>query len=87
MRLCRTGLVAIGCSVLLHSALIAQAPGSMEIGAYGQITRVAPEQSRFETRAPLSLGIRGRVNLHRGVGLELEASRGLYKSEGIGKPS
>lgn len=84
MILCRTGLVAIGCSVLLHSSLLAQAPGSIEIGAYGQITRVAPEQSRFETRAPLSLGLRGRVNLHRGVGLELEASTSMV--DGVGNP-
>ena len=63
---------------------LAQAPGSMEIGGYGQITRVKPEQARFESRAPLSLGVRGRVNLHRGLGVELEASTGV--ADGIGEP-
>ena len=85
MLLRRTGQAAICCSALMHSALHAQAPGSMEIGAFGQITRVAPEQSRFETRAPLSLGLRGRVNLHRGVGLELEASTSMV--DGVGIPA
>ena len=63
---------------------LAQAPGSMEIGGYGQITRVAPEQARFESRAPLSLGIRGRVNLHRGAGVEIEASTTVV--DGVGAP-
>ena len=83
MRLWRAGLLAVTCAVSGH-ALRAQAPGSVEIGVYGQITRVAPEQARFETRAPLSLGIRGRVNLHRGLGVEIEASTGLV--DGVGEP-
>jgi hypothetical protein len=56
--------------------LQAQQPGSVEIGTYGQVTLVDPTQARFETRTPLSLGIRARVNLHRRVGVELEASTG-----------
>ncbi len=57
-------------------SLHGQAPGSIEIGAYGQVTRVDPSQARFESPVPLSLGIRGRVNLHRQIGVELEASTG-----------
>ena len=83
MRLWRAGLFAAAIAVS-GNALSAQPPGSMEVGGYGQITRVAPEQARFETRAPLSLGIRGRVNLHRGVGVEIEASTGVV--DGVGEP-
>ncbi len=83
MRVCQTGLLFVA-SYGLTATAIAQAPGSMEVGAYGQITRVAAAQSRFDTRAPLSLGIRGRVNLHRGVGLEIEASTTMV--DGVGDP-
>jgi hypothetical protein len=83
MRLWRTGLFAVVCT-LSGTAINAQAPGSMEVGGYGQITRVAPEQARFETREPLSIGIRGRVNLHRGLGVEIEASTGVV--DGVGEP-
>ncbi len=62
----------------------AQAPGSVEVGVYGQVTRVDPSQARFESPVPLSLGLRGRVNLHRRVGVELEASTGTV--EGSGAP-
>ncbi|MCC7053524.1 MAG: hypothetical protein IT355_09665 [Gemmatimonadaceae bacterium] len=62
----------------------AQAAGSIEVGGYGQVTGVDPEQARFETRTPLGLGIRGRVNLHAGIGVELEASTGMV--DGAGDP-
>lgn len=62
----------------------AQAAGSVEIGGYGQVTIVDPAQARFESRAPLSLGLRARVNLHRGAGVELEASTG--EVDGVGDP-
>ncbi len=60
------------------------AAGSIEIAGYGQVTRVAPEQARFESRTPLSLGLRGRVNLHRNVGLEMEASTSTVEGAGAG---
>ena len=62
----------------------AQQPGSVEIGTYGQITRVDPSQARFESLAPLSLGIRGTVNLHHHLAAELEASTGV--ADGITPP-
>lgn len=84
MRLRSLSLVAAvaltGSTGLLHG----QAPGSIEVGAYGQVTRVDPSQARFESTVPLSLGIRGSVNLHRHVGVELEASTGTV--EGSGAP-
>ena len=79
----RTGLFALAGAVAC-TALAAQAPGSMEVGGYGQITRVAPKQAKFETRTPLSLGIRGRVNLHRQFAVEIEASTTLV--DGVGEP-
>lgn len=84
MTVCRAGLFAAVLCATPSGALDAQAPGSMELGAYGQVTRVAAAQSRFETRTPLSLGVRGRVNLHRGVGIELEASTSAV--DGVGDP-
>lgn len=60
----------------------AQSAGAVEVGAYGQVTGVDPSQARFESRTPLSLGLRGRVNLHRGLGVEIEASTSTV--EGIG---
>ena len=77
----RAGTAAGMC---LAPAVAAQGPGSIEIGGYGQVTGVDPAQAKFETRTPLSLGLRGRVNLHRGVGLELEASTGTV--DGVGDP-
>jgi Outer membrane protein beta-barrel domain len=62
----------------------AQPAGSVEIGGYGQVTRVAPEQARFESRTPLSLGLRGRVNLHRAFGVEMEASTTVVEGAGVG---
>ena len=67
--------IAVGCALPVQ--LAAQSPGSVEVGVYGQLTAVDPEQARFQTRTPLSLGARGRVNLHRGIGLEIEASTGM----------
>ena len=61
-----------------------QSAGSIEVGAYGQVTRVDPSQARFESRTPLSLGLRGRVNLHRDLGVELEASTGTADGTGAG---
>ena len=72
------------CVTLAAPRLRAQPAGSVEVGAYGQITRVDPHEARFESRAPLSLGVRGRVNLHRRFGVEMEASTGLV--DGIGDP-
>lgn len=60
----------------------AQPAGSVEVGFYGQVTRVAPEQARFQTLTPLSLGGRGRVNLHHGLGVELEASTSTVEGAG-----
>ena len=84
MRLRSLSLLAVmaltGSAGILHG----QAPGSIEVGAYGQVTRVDPSQARFESTVPLSLGIRGSVNLHRHVGVELEASTGTV--EGSGAP-
>ena len=79
MRLSRAARIAVPqvLSLLVPGVALAQPPGSLEVGGYGQITVVDPQQARFETRTPLSLGLRGRVNLHRGVGVELEASTGL----------
>lgn len=81
-----TSAFAFAIAVLPASAprARAQAAGSIELGAYGQLTRVQPEQARFDTRTPLSLGLRGRVNLHRQVGVELEASTGMV--DGAGDP-
>lgn len=76
--------VTLAASPLAASPLGAQPPGSVEVGAYGQITRVDPKEARFESRAPLSLGVRGRVNLHRQFGVEIEASTGTV--DGIGDP-
>jgi len=70
--------------LLATTGMQAQRPGSIEVGAYGQLTLVEPQQARFETRTPLSLGLRGRVNLHRNVGVELEASTGMV--DGAGDP-
>ncbi len=76
---------AILCGITLSAGRLgAQQPGSVEIGVYGQITRVNPEQARFESGTPLSLGIRGRVNLHRGIGVEMEASTGAV--DGVNAP-
>lgn len=74
MRL-RTSLPGLLCA--FAPVLCAQsipAAGSIEIGAYGQVTRVEPSQARFDTRTPLSLGLRGRMNLDRATGIEIEAS-------------
>jgi hypothetical protein len=71
-------------AIIVATSLPAQGPGSVEIGAYGQVTRVEPSQARFATQTPLSLGVRGRVNLHRGIGIELEAS--TSEVEGTGDP-
>jgi hypothetical protein len=68
----------------LSVAAEAQAPGSIEVGAYGQVGNVRPEQARFKSGTPLSLGIRGRVNLHRRVGIEMEASTSVV--EGVVAP-
>ena len=86
MRVTRRVLFLAGTAVsgCLAPTAAAQGPGSIEIGLYGQVTGVDPAQAKFETRTPLSLGIRGRVNLHRGVGLELEASTGTV--DGVGDP-
>ena len=80
-----------GPSILAIAGLLAspalswgQAAGSIELGAYGQVTGVQPEQARFETRTPLGLGVRGRMNLSRLVGIELEASTGVV--DGAGDP-
>jgi hypothetical protein len=70
--------------LLTADRLQAQQPGSVEIGTYGQVTLVDPQQARFETRTPLSLGIRARVNLHRRIGVELEASTGTV--DGVVEP-
>lgn len=67
---------------LQDSRAAAQPAGSVEVGAYGQVTRVAPEQARFQTLTPLSMGVRGRVNLHRGLGVELEASTSTVEGAG-----
>jgi len=77
MRVTRASALAIA-GLLASAAPVAsgQEAGSIELGAYGQVTRVQPEQARFETRTPLSLGVRGRVNLSRQIGVELEASTG-----------
>ncbi len=85
MRLIRTALLLLLLPFLLLPAhASAQQPGSVEIGGYGQITVVDPQQARFESRTPLSLGVRGRVNLHRNLGVELEASTGVV--DGAGEP-
>ncbi len=84
MRLRLTATVTTLCVALAAPRLAAQAAGSIEVGGYGQITRVDPREARFDSRAPLSLGIRGRVNLHRRVGVEIEASTGMV--DGIGDP-
>lgn len=77
--------VAISVAVLSSPPrLVGQAAGSIEVGAYGQVTRVDPSQARFESRTPLSLGLRGRVNLHRDVGVEIEASTGTADGTGPG---
>lgn len=75
MSFLRPIVVACAVSAWPSCAALAQpAAGTVEIGTYGQVTRVVPEQARFESRTPLSLGLRGRVNLHRRVGVEMEAS-------------
>ena len=82
-----TGAFASLCasmSLCLPRTASAQAAGTIEVGSYGQITVVDPSQARFESRTPLSLGVRGRVNLHRGIGVELEASSGSV--DGVGDP-
>ena len=84
MRLRLAATLTSLCVTLAAPRLVAQPAGSVEVGAYGQITRVDPREARFETRAPLSLGLRGRVNLHRQFGVELEASTGM--ADGIGDP-
>jgi hypothetical protein len=76
--------LCVSVAVLCAHAVQAQAPGSVEIGAYGQVTIVDPAQARFQSRTPLSLGVRGRMNLHRNVGVELEASTGTV--DGAGDP-
>lgn len=85
MRVSSASAAAVA-GLLLASAAPAtgQAAGSVEIGVYGQVTRVQPEQARFETTTPLSLGLRGRVNLNRLVGVEMEASTGMV--DGAGDP-
>jgi hypothetical protein len=60
--------------LLAATSASSQAPGSVEVGLYGQVTRVEASQAKFESRTPLSLGIRGGVNLHRRIAVELEAS-------------
>ena len=78
-------LVCLATALSVATRAVAQPQaGSIEIGGYGQVTRVAPEQARFESRTPLSLGLRGRVNLHRNVGLELEASTSTVEGAGVG---
>lgn len=84
MRLTGAAAVLLGSHVLLTSPIAAQAAGSVEIGGYGQVTIVDPAQARFESRAPLGLGLRARVNLHRNIGVELEASTGTV--DGVGEP-
>jgi hypothetical protein len=84
MRRVRASFVILGALALPCVTSSAQQPGSVEIGMYGQITRVNPEQARFESGTPLSLGVRGRVNLHRGLGVEMEASTGLV--DGVNAP-
>lgn len=84
MRLRLREVVTTLCVILTASRLHAQLAGSVELGAYGQITRVDPHEARFESRAPLSVGLRGRVNLHRHFGVEIEASTGAV--DGIGDP-
>ncbi|HYW51379.1 MAG TPA: hypothetical protein VE861_12280, partial [Gemmatimonadaceae bacterium] len=84
MRLPRAVVVAAVAAIACPPGADAQRPGSLEIGAYGQVTSVSSEQARFETTTPLSLGIRGRVNLHRRIGVELEASTGVV--DGAGDP-
>ncbi len=84
MRLRLAATVTPLCLTLVAPQLYAQPAGSVEVGAYGQITRVDPREARFESRAPLSLGVRGRVNLHRQFGVEIEASTGTV--DGIGDP-
>jgi hypothetical protein len=78
--LSRTTLLLL-CAV---TQLGAQSPGTVELGLYGQITAVDTKLARFDSRTPLSLGVRGRVNLHRGIGVELEASTGTV--DGVGDP-
>jgi hypothetical protein len=78
-------VIALAAAVVCSRGAIAQTgPGAIEIGGYAQVTRVAPEQARFESRTPLSLGLRGRVNLHRRVGLELEASTSTVEGADVG---
>jgi hypothetical protein len=84
MRPCSLFLLAAAALAGSAAPLRSQAPGSIEVGVYGQVTRVDPSQARFESPVPLSLGIRGRVNLHQRVGVELEASTGTV--EGSGAP-
>ena len=79
----RTTHVLALSSALAAGALRAQTAGSIEVGVYGQVTRVEPAQARFESPTPLSLGVRGRVNLHRGFGAELEASTGVVDGAGV----
>lgn len=83
MHACRLSLVVAATVARSASVLGGQAPGSIEFGTYAQVTRVDPSQARFESRTPLSLGVRGRVNLHRNVGLELEASTSTVEGAGI----
>jgi hypothetical protein len=84
MRVVRARLALVVGFLLPASTLPAQAPGSVEVGTYGQITRVNPEQARFQSGTPLSLGVRGRVNLHRQFGVEMEASTGVV--DGVEAP-
>ena len=76
---CRFRFLCAGVALLGAGTGHAQRPGSVEVGAYGQLTVVEPSQARFETRTPLSLGLRGRVNLHRAIGMEIEASTGTVE--------
>lgn len=77
------------CTLLTALPLAAQGPvvvpraGAIEVAAYGQVTGVDASQARFETRTPLSLGIRGSVQLHRGIGVEMEASTGMVDGAGV----
>ncbi len=84
MRLSGAAALLVVSQLAISVTAAAQAAGSVEIGGYGQVTLVDPEQARFESRAPLSLGIRGRVNLHRNAGVELEASTSTV--DGVSEP-
>lgn len=84
MSLIARTIVALASAAVVTAPAAAQVAGSVEIGTFGQVTVVNPEQARFESQAALSLGLRGRVNLHRRIGIEIEASTTTV--DGIGAP-